>query len=304
MTELQRYLAEEVAEDHADGIITRREAMRRLGLLGLGAAASTTLLAACGSNAKADTDTAAAAMTAAAQSDDSGAVEGWAVVGTQPITFKGPRGTLLGAWAPAARPRGSVLVIHENRGLTDHIRLVAGRFAANGWSALAIDLLSEEGGTAKVGDEAQVAAVLAQVNPTRFDADMKAGVSELRRRVRGKKVAVTGFCFGGGMVWRLLAAGEARVAAAAPFYGPFPEGGDLSKAKAAVLGIYGGLDARVGATRPAARAALRKAGLKNHILVFQQADHAFFNDTGPRFNPPAAAEANRRVLEWFDRYAG
>ena len=59
-----------------------------------------------------------------------------------------------------------MLVIHENRGLTDHIRNVAGRFAANGWSALAIDLLSEEGGTGEVGDEAQVAAALAQV-PTR-----------------------------------------------------------------------------------------------------------------------------------------
>jgi carboxymethylenebutenolidase len=303
MTELQRYLAEEVAEDHADGIITRREAMRRLGLLGVGATAAASLLAACGSSASADSTATAAAAGAAAQSDDaSGGVEGWAVVGTQAISFRGPRGTLLGAWAPAARPRGSVLVIHENRGLTDHIRNVAGRFAASGYSALALDLLSEEGGTAKVGDEAQVAAALAQIEPARFDADMKAAVSELRRRVRGKKVGAIGFCFGGGMVWRLLAAGESRVAAAAPFYGPFPENGDLGQAKAAVLGVYGGLDARVGATRPAARAALRKARLKNHILVFQQADHAFFNDTGARFNPPAAEEVWRRVLAWFDRY--
>ncbi len=301
MTELQRYLAEEVAEDHADGIITRREAMRRLGLLGLGASAATTMLTAFGAAAA---PASAPAAEAAQSGDGSGTLEGWAVVGTQAITFTGPRGTLQGAWAPAAKPRGSVLVIHENRGLTDHIRNVAGRFAANGWSALAIDLLSEEGGTAKIGDEAQVAAILAQADPTRFDADMKAGVSELRRRVRGKKVGAVGFCFGGGMVWRLLAAGETRVSAAAPFYGPFPENGDLTKAKAAVLGIYGGLDARVGATRPAARAALKKAGLKNHIVVFQQADHAFFNDTGARFNPPAAAEAGRRVFAWFNQYLG
>jgi carboxymethylenebutenolidase len=154
-----------------------------------------------------------------------------------------------------------------------------------------------------VGDEAQVAAALSQIDPARFDADMKAAVSELRRRVRGKKVAATGFCFGGGMVWRLLAAGESRVAAAAPFYGPFPEGGDLGRAKAAVLAIYGGLDARVGATRPAAQAAMRKARLENHVMVFGGADHAFFNDTGPRFNPPAAAEAYRRVIDWFARNA-
>jgi carboxymethylenebutenolidase len=305
MTELQRYLAEEVAEDHADGIITRREAMRRLGLLGLGATAASGLLAACGSSAGAESTSKAAATTAAAsgRAAQAAGVENWAPVATQPITFKGPRGTLQGAYAAARRPRGSVLVIHENRGLTDHIRQVAGRFAADGFTALALDLLSEEGGTAKVGDEAQVAAALSQIDPARFDADMKAAVSELRRRVRGKKVAATGFCFGGGMVWRLLAAGESRVAAAAPFYGPFPEGGNLGRAKAAVLAIYGGLDARVGATRPAAQAAMRRANLENHVLVFGGADHAFFNDTGPRFNAPAAAEAYRRVIDWFGRNA-
>ena len=54
------------------------------------------------------------------------------------------------------------------------------------------------------------------------------------------KLAAIGFCFGGGMVWRLLASGEPRLAAAAPFYGPFPEGADLAGSKAAVLGIYAG----------------------------------------------------------------
>ena len=88
---------------------------------------------------------------------------------------------------------------------------------------------------------------------------MKAAVSELRRRVPRKSLSAIGFCFGGGMVWRLLAAGEKRLSAAAPFYGPFPEGGSLKGARAAVLGIYGGLDARVLATQPAAKAALDAA---------------------------------------------
>ena len=208
----------------------------------------------------------------------------------------------MGAWAPAdGRAKGSVLVIHENRGLTDHIRIVAGRFAASGWSALALDLLSEEGGTANVpGGEAGVAAALAAVtDPTRFDNDMKAAVTELAKRVPRKPIAAIGFCFGGGMIWRLLAAGEKRVAAAAPFYGPFPDGGDLRRARAAVLGVYGGLDTRVLATRDAATAALVAARLKHEILTFTQADHAFFNDTGPRFNPPASQEAWSRVQGWF-----
>jgi carboxymethylenebutenolidase len=131
---------------------------------------------------------------------------------------------------------------------------------------------------------------------------MKSGVSELRRRLRGARLAAIGFCFGGMMVWRLLAAGESRLAAAAPFYGPFPEGGDLRGAKAAVLGVYGGLDTRVNDTRPAAQAALQAARLRHEFVTFTAADHAFFNDAGARFNAPAAAEAYRRALDWFDQY--
>jgi carboxymethylenebutenolidase len=296
MTEIQRYLAEEVAEDHADGVITRREAMRRLGLLGMSGAAAAGLL------------TTFAAGSAAAESEipaDQDTRRGtaettWAPVAGESITFPGPRVPLLAAWAAAAQPRGGVLVIHENRGLTEHIRTVAGRLAASGYSALALDLLSEEGGTGAFPGEAEVAAALAQVPPERFDSDMKAGVTELKRRVRGKKLAAIGFCFGGGMVWRLLAAGEPRLAAAAPFYGPFPTGGSLAGSRAAVLGVYGGLDARVNATRPAAKAALDAAGRKYELLSFTEADHAFFNDTGARFNPHAASEAWRRTLNWFD----
>lgn len=290
MTELQRYLAEEVAEDHADGILTRREAMRRLALLGVGATAASALLAA---------EAVPAAQARPARRRP--ASTEWAPVATEAVTFAGPRGTLMAAWAAAAKPRGGVLVIHENRGLTDHIRRVAGRLAASGYSALALDLLSEEGGTGAFPGEAEVAAALAQIPPERFDADMKASVTELQRRVgRRRRLAAIGFCFGGGMVWRLLAAGERRLDAAAPFYGPFPEGGDLRGAEAAVLGVYAGLDARVNATREAARAALAKARLRHEILTFTEADHAFFNDTGARFEPAAAAEAHRRVIAWFD----
>jgi carboxymethylenebutenolidase len=297
MTEIHQYLAEEVAEDLADGIITRREAMRRLGLLGLTGAAATGLLAASATGQAA----AAEPKAPAGQHSGRGASETiWGPVAQESITFAGPQGPLLAAWAPAAQPRGGVLVIHENRGLTEHIRTVAGRLAASGYSALALDLLSEEGGTGAFPGEAEVTAALAQVPPERFDADMKASVTELKRRVRGKKLAAIGFCFGGGMVWRLLAAGEPRLAAAAPFYGPFPEGASLTGSRAAVLGVYGGLDARVGATRPAAKAALEAAGRKYELVTFTEADHAFFNDTGARFNPHAATEAWRRTLNWFD----
>jgi carboxymethylenebutenolidase len=301
VTELQRYLAEEIAEDHADGLVSRREALRRLGLLGLSGAAAASLLA----GAVADQAKALAGVAAAPGSTPdrrAGEVELGALP-TREITFRGPRGRrLMGAWAAARRPRGGVLVIHENRGLNDSIRSVAGRLAASGYSSLAIDLLSEEGGTRSFADEFEAMAALGAAPPSRFVADMKAGVTELRRRLPGKKVAVTGFCFGGGMVWLLLASRESRLAAAVPFYGPFPENGSLAGAKAAVLGVYAELDSRVNATRATARAALRKAGLRHQIVTFRGVDHAFFNPTGSRYDAAAASAAYRRMLNWFSRY--
>ena len=298
MTEIQRYLAEEVAEDHADGLVSRREALRRLGLLGLGGAAATSLLAA----ALADQAKAIArrpGSTGAAHAEEAEV----AALATREITFRGPGGrTLMGAWAAARRPRGGVLVIHENRGLNDSLRATAGRLAASGYSALAIDLLSEEGGTASFADEFEAMAALGAAPPSRFVADMKAGVTELRRRLPKKKIAATGFCFGGGMTWLLLSSKEARLAAAVPFYGPFPDGGSLAGAKAAVLGIYAELDSRVNASRGAAQAALRKAGLKHQIVTYPDVDHAFFNPTSSRYDRGAATAAYRRMISWFDKY--
>ncbi|OBF11368.1 dienelactone hydrolase family protein [Mycobacterium sp. ACS4331] len=302
MTPLQRYIAEEIATDHADGLLTRREAMRRLGLLGLSTAAATGLIAACrtdrGAPASAPVDTDSTSASAAAPGMDR-------ALPTAPITWPGPRGELQGAWAQAETPRGAVLVIHENKGLNDWVRSVAGRLAGAGQSALAIDLLSEEGGTARYADPAEATAALGAVDPQRFVDDLRSGLDELARRTPAAKLAVVGFCFGGGMTWRLLAAGEPRLAAAAPFYGPLPENPDFAGSKdAAVLGFYGALDTRITSAEPAARAALERAGLVHELVVEPEADHAFFNDTGQRYNAAAAADAWRRLQDWFTRYLG
>jgi carboxymethylenebutenolidase len=304
MNAMQRYLAEEVVEDYADGLVNRREALRRLTLLGVSGAAAITLLAACDSGGS---PPAAAPRTSAGGTGSASASSaGPAPLPQQAITFPGPQGrTLQGAWAQAATARGSVLVIHENRGLTDHIKSVAGRLAASGYSALAIDLLSEEGGTAKFTDPAEATAALGKVSPPRFVDDMKAGVGELLRRVPDRKVGAVGFCFGGGMVWSLLAGAEPRLSAAVPFYGPLPTNPDFSGSRnAAVLAMYGALDARVTGTRDAADAALNKAGLTHELVTFPGADHAFFNDTGARYNAAAAAQAYQRLLDWFGTHLG
>lgn len=305
MTEIQRYLAEEVVVDYSDGIINRREALRRLALLGVGAATAMPMLAACGSGdggggGSGKSSSAGAPTTPAG----SAAPAGPSPLPAQAITFAGPQSrTLQGVWSAAARSRGTVLVIHENRGLTDHIKSVAGRLAASGYSALAIDLLSEEGGTAKFTDPAQATAALNAAPPERFVADMKAGVGELLRREPDHKPAAIGFCFGGGMVWSLLTAGEPRLAAAAPFYGPAPSNADFAGSRgAAVLAIYAGLDSRVNATQDTARKALEKAGLTHEIVTVPNVDHAFFNDTGTRYAPAAAATTYQRLLDWFSQH--
>ena len=300
VTPLQRYIAEEIATDHVDGLLSRREALRRLALLGVGGAAATALIAACGENKPPAPRASSSPSSSASNAPPPGMA---AALPTTLASWTGPRGELLGSWAPAATPRGAVLVIHENKGLNDWVRSVAGRLAGVGYSALAIDLLSEEGGTATFGDPAAATAALGAIAPDRFIADLKSGLDELQRRAPGQKLAVVGFCFGGGLVWRLLAAGEPRLSAAVPFYGPLPEDPGFAGSKnAAVLGLYGALDQRVTSSEPAAKAALDAAGLVNDLVVEPDADHAFFNDTGPRYNQAAAADAWGRVQDWFGRH--
>jgi carboxymethylenebutenolidase len=223
-------------------------------------------------------------------------------VPTQPITFDGPNGPLQAAFAAPAQPRGAVLVIHENRGLNDHIRTVVGRLAAAGYAAIGLDLLSEEGGTASLGDTANATAALGRVPAARFVSDMRAALDELERRVPGAKLGAIGFCFGGGMMWQLLAA-DPRLASVTPFYGQWT-GGDLSNASAAVLAFYGELDNRITSTRDAADQALTDAGLEHQMVTFPGANHAFFNDTGMAYNAEAAAQAWLQLLTWFSEKLG
>ena len=291
------YLASEVALDHVEGHLTRREAMRRLGLLGLSTVAASSLLSACarGADERGGTTTSVGAVDTAPTTT--------APPATEAITYPGRHGTLMAAFAPAEPARGAVLVIHENRGLNDHIRSVAARLSDEGYTALAVDLLSEEGGTAALGDPANATAALGRAPAGRFVDDMRSSLDELARRQAGSKLGTVGFCFGGMQVWSLLAAGEPRLAAAVPFYGPAPDT-DFSGSKAAVLAVYAERDERVNATREAAAAGLARAALVHEVRTFPGVDHAFFNDAGPRYDAAQAAAAYRAMLDWFTRHLG
>jgi carboxymethylenebutenolidase len=300
---LRNYLVGEVAEDFVDGLLTRREALRRLTLLGLSVSSATTLLAACGeptgggsgaTSPAADTPMPAPVTTTPGRTATTKPGE--------PVRFAGPAGELQGVWAEASDPQGALLVIHENRGLTPHFVDLVGRFAGASYSALCVDLLSAQGGTGSLQDPAAAPTALAGSPPEQLVADLKAGIDELEKRAADAKVGAVGFCFGGGMTWNLLQTGEQRLSAAVPFYGPAPESPDFSKAKAAVYAVYGEQDERVNASRDRAEAALKAAGLTYEIQTFAGAGHAFFNDTGPRYNAEAAEQAWQDMLDWFNQH--
>ena len=311
---LHDYLAGEVGEDWADGIISRREALRRLALLGLSVGSAIALLEACapagGSPSLASTAASAGpgasgppASGSAAPASPSGSASAspGAPADGEAITFPGPSVELMGFFAAADAPKGAMLVIHENRGLNDHTRSVASRLAADGYSALAIDLLSADGGSDALA-QGDVQAALSRASTERLVGDMKAGIDELERRVAGAKLGAIGFCFGGGMVWALLDAGDPRLSAAIPFYGPAPAAPDFSGNTAAVLGVYAEQDDRVNASRATADAALTAAGLEHEVRVYPGVDHAFFNDTGARYNAEQATAAYADVLAWLEKY--
>ena len=304
------YVQGEIVEECEQGYLSRREALRRLMLLGVGAAAAGVMLAGCSDDddpSGAGDDTTSTSTGGASSSTapaGSAAPVGPAPLETEPVSFSGPGGQLQGSWSEAPDPKGAVLIVHENRGLTPHFVTLPGRLAASGYSALAVDLLSRQGGTGAFADSGQAQAALTNIPMADLVTDLRAGLDELLRRVPAHEAGVVGFCFGGGMVWSLLAAGEDRLAAAAPFYGPLPPSPDFSKARAAVLAVYGETDGpRVNDTIEPARSALQAADLPHEIKIQAGAGHAFFNETNPdRFNAAAAADAYAALMDWFGRH--
>lgn len=198
-----------------------------------------------------------------------------------------------------------VIVVHENRGLTDHIRDVARRLAKAGFVALAPDLVSRMGGTASMGAD-QVASALGAAKPEELVKDLSTGVDLLLSQtgVMPDKAGVVGFCFGGAYAMRLAAANP-KIAAAVPYYGVTPDpASQMANTNAAIMAQYGGTDTRVNSSIPALEDALKAAGKTFEKHIYDGAGHAFNNDTGTRYNEAAALQAWQRTLDWFTQYLG
>jgi carboxymethylenebutenolidase len=206
--------------------------------------------------------------------------------------------------APAGGRQGLpvVLVVHENRGLNDHIRDVARRLAIAGFSAIAPDFLSPTGGTPANEDQART--MIGQLDMAETVADGAATIRWLASPQGGaRKVGIVGFCWGGALVNRLAVASGGSLSAGVSFYGPAPDPSEAARVEAPMLVILAGQDARVNATARPWVEALRAAGKDARALEYPDVDHAFHNDTSQaRYNRQAAEQAWAATLSFFRRH--
>jgi carboxymethylenebutenolidase len=204
--------------------------------------------------------------------------------------------------AYVARPdtdtAAAVILIHEWWGINDHIRDIAGRYANEGFLCLAPDLYR-----GKVATNTDEASKL--MNNLAIEDGMETireAMSEAKLAYKVQKIGITGYCMGG--TFALRAACEIdELAAAAPFYGDIPPEDVLKNLKVPTLFIAGKRDNWINAEKVnALKEAAKKYNLPVEIVVYD-ADHAFFNNTRPEvYNPEAAADAWKRVLDLFRKH--
>jgi carboxymethylenebutenolidase len=197
--------------------------------------------------------------------------------------------------------RSTVMVIHENRGLNNHIRDIARRLGIAGYRAVAPDFLSLTGGTPANEDAARDA--IGKLDLAKSVSDAVAMLGELAKSSRAGKVGAVGFCWGGGFVDRLAVAAGSSLAAGVSYYGPAPDPSEAAKVTAPMVFHLAGLDARVGATAWPFAEALGKAGKTVEVFEYAGVNHAFNNDTSAeRYDKAAADLAWQRTLRFFERH--
>ena len=296
-------IATGLVTDIRSGSLSRRAFLTRLAILAGGSA----VVMACGTQATAigpsrtpaSTDRPTSTATAAASASEETMIE------SGPVEFEADGRTLLGYLSrPASSgPHPGVLLVHENRGLLPHFLDVTRRLAGEGYVTLAVDMLSRKGGTDSFADTSAMLSALRGIPTDQIVEDGNAGVRYLQDQpyVDGSRVGAMGFCFGGGIVWR-MAVGNPDLRAAAPFYGGAPPLEDVPNLRVPVLGIYAGADARINAGVSGLESALKAEGKIYRFVSYPGANHAFFNDTGSRYHPQAAGKAWLETLDWFEEH--
>ncbi|MBC8139157.1 MAG: dienelactone hydrolase family protein [Fibrella sp.] len=204
-----------------------------------------------------------------------------------------------------------VIVVQEVFGVHEHIKDVCRRFAKRGYFAIAPELFARQGDVSKLKDIPQILEVVGKVPDTQVMSDLDATVAHVKATgiVDAAKLAITGFCWGGRIVW-LYAAHNPQVKAGGAWYGTLAKGrGPVAPTTAVsiaptltvpVLGLYGGKDTGIPlADVDAMKAALATGKSGSQIIVYPDSEHGFHADYRPSYNETDAKDAFAKLLAWF-----
>jgi len=270
-------------DEYTDGLLNRREFLKKLAVLAGGAAAAVVLLPILEEKY---------AEAQIGPKDDPR-------LDTEYIKYPGETGEVL---AYSARPKGdeklpSVIVVHENRGLVPHIRDVTRHVALEGFLAIGPDALSPLGGTPEDVDKGR--SLMRELDSQETVKNYVAAVRYLKTHPQSTgKVGCMGFCWGGGIT-NQVAVNCPSLDAAVPFYGRQPDPKDVPKIKASLLIHYASDDERINAGIEKFEAALKEANIEYKMYMYDGTRHAFFNDTGSRYNKEAAEMAWKRTIAFL-----
>ena len=206
-----------------------------------------------------------------------------------------------------------VLVVQEIFGVHEHIKDVCRRFAKLGYFAIAPEMYARQGDVSKLKSIDEIRVIVAQVPDEQVMSDLDAAVEFAQKSGKGDvaKLGITGFCWGGRIVW-LYAAHSKQLKAGVAWYGrlvgdpsentpqhPVNIAADLN---APVLGLYGGKDQGIALnTVEQMRTALEKAKVASQIIVYPESNHAFFADYRPSYNEVDARDGWQKLLAWFKK---
>jgi carboxymethylenebutenolidase len=208
----------------------------------------------------------------------------------------------------------TILVVQEIFGVHEHIRDVCRRLAKLGYLAVAPELYAREGDVSKMTDMKEIlSTVVARVPDAQVLSDLDATADwAAKHGGDASRLGITGFCWGGRIVW-LYAAHNPKLKAAAAWYGRLTGETNalhpkqplelVKEIKVPVLGLYGGADqSNPVETIETMRAALKVAGSVSEIVIYPDAPHAFYADYRPSYRKEAAEDAWKRMQAWFRKW--
>jgi carboxymethylenebutenolidase len=292
---------------YVDGGVNRRDLLRRLARLAGGSAAAAVILESEG----------LAQVQPPANADDLRVSENDPAIEWRNVSFPGQSGQVLGLLAaprvfsrpgrgrtsPVNGPQPAVIVIHENRGLTEHIRDVTRRMAKAGFVALGLDLLSRQGGTGAFADDTARGAAYGRTLQTERHEDMMSAVQYLRTldNVVSTRIGAIGFCAGGGNIYYSVY-NRWPIQAAVPFYGTIPNPLPAEPVTTPLMCIYSDNDRGQAGRISELTGSLVAARVTFGVHLYKGTNHAFFNDTGAVFDRTAAIDAWGKTIDFLDRH--